>query len=151
MLSEAEQAALDEYRSEVAAFASQRLLGNKAFMKKLITTDPSTAEKLIGKIREMRENFKVRKDPAAKAQLELVRKAEKLFMQGLAEAGGTIDSKGKIHFANDEEDETVIESSETVIEDAANVSVEAESVMDTEGVVRENKKKPRRWRGEVVA
>ena len=44
-----EQAALDEYRSEVAAFANQQLLGNKSFVKKLITTEPSTAEKLIGK------------------------------------------------------------------------------------------------------
>lgn len=34
-----------------------------------------------------------------------MRKAEKLFMQGLSEAGGTIDSKGKIHIANKEDDE----------------------------------------------
>ena len=45
-------------------------------MKKLITTEPSTAEKLIAKIREMREDLKVRKNPEAKAQLEFVRKAE---------------------------------------------------------------------------
>ena len=96
--------ALDEYRAEVAAFANQRLLGNKAFVKKLITTEPSTAEKLIAKIRELREDLKVRKDPEAKAQLELVRKAEKLFLQGLSEAGGTIDATGKIHLANREED-----------------------------------------------
>ncbi len=105
VLTESEQEALDEYRAEVAAFANQRLLGNKAFMKKLITTEPSTAEKLIAKIRELRENLKVRKDPAAKAQLEFVRKAEKLFMQGLSEVGGTIDAIGKIHLANREEDE----------------------------------------------
>ena len=43
VLTEAEQDALDEYRAEVAAFAEQRLLGNKAFMKKLITTEPSVA------------------------------------------------------------------------------------------------------------
>ncbi|MBE6691094.1 MAG: hypothetical protein E7590_07440, partial [Ruminococcaceae bacterium] len=105
VLTESEQEALDEYRDEVAAFANQRLLGNKAFVKKLITTEPSTAEKLIAKIREIREDLKVRKDPEAKAQLELVRKAEKLFMQGLSEAGGTIDAAGKIHLANREEDE----------------------------------------------
>jgi hypothetical protein len=95
--------ALDEYRDEVAAFANQRLLGNKAFVKKLITTEPSTAEKLIAKIREIRENLMIR-NPSAKAQLEFVRKAEKLFMQGLSEAGGTIDATGKIHLANREED-----------------------------------------------
>ena len=44
VLTEAEQDALDEYRAEVAAFANQRLLGNKSFVKKLITTEPSTAE-----------------------------------------------------------------------------------------------------------
>ncbi|MBQ8341880.1 MAG: hypothetical protein IJY22_05865 [Clostridia bacterium] len=104
MLTEQEREALDEYRAEVAAFANQRLLGNKAFMKKLITTEPSTAEKLIAKIREIRENLMIR-NPSAKAQLELVRKAEKLFMQGLSEAGGTIDATGKIHLANREEDE----------------------------------------------
>jgi hypothetical protein len=64
--------ALDEYRDEVAAFANQRLLGNKAFVKKLITTEPSTAEKLIAKIREIRENLMIR-NPSAKAQLELVK------------------------------------------------------------------------------
>ncbi|MBQ8340957.1 MAG: hypothetical protein IJY22_01095, partial [Clostridia bacterium] len=105
VLTEQEREALDEYKSEVAAFANQRLLGSKAFVKKLITTEPSTAEKLIAKIRELREDLKVRKDPEAKAQLELVRKAEQLFMQGLSEAGGTIDAMGKIHLANREEDE----------------------------------------------
>ena len=48
---------------------------------------------LIGKIREIRENLMIR-NPAAKKQLELVRKAEKLFMQGQIvtvnqETGGT--------------------------------------------------------------
>ncbi len=51
-----------------------------------------------------REDLKVRKDPAAKAQLELVRKVEKLFLQGLSEVGGTIDAMGKIHLAHREED-----------------------------------------------
>ena len=128
VLTESEREALDEYKSEVAAFANQRLLGNKAFMKKLITTEPSTAEKLIAKIRELREDLKVRKDPEAKAQLELVRKAEKLFMQGLSEAGGTIDAAGKIHLANREEDETVSKSGETVIETTENVSESSKSV-----------------------
>ena len=112
VLTTEEQAALDEYRSEVAAFANQRLLGNKSFIKKLIITKPTTAEKLIGKIREIQENLKARKDPAAKKQLELVRKAEKLFMQGLSEAGGVIDANGKIHIANREDDELTRENSE---------------------------------------
>jgi len=120
--------ALDEYRAEVGAFANQRLLGNKAFVKKLITTEPSTAEKLIAKIRELREDLKVRKDPEAKAQLEFVRKAEKLFMQGLSEAGGTINATGKIHLANREEDETVSKGGETVIETTENVSESSKSV-----------------------
>ena len=104
VLTEQEHKALKEYKSEVGAFANQRLLGNKAFVKKLIATEPSTAEKLIAKIREIRENLMIR-NPSAKAQLELVRKAEKLFMQGLSEAGGTIDAMGKIHLANKEDDE----------------------------------------------
>ena len=98
----------------MGAFASQRLFGNKDFMKKLITTEPTTAEKLIGKIREIRENLSVRKDPAAREQLDFVRKAEKLFMRGLSEVGGTIDSKGKIHIANREEDKLTREFSEKV-------------------------------------
>lgn len=59
---------------------------------------------LIGKIREIRENLSVRGDPKAKAQLDFTRKAEKLFMQALSEAGGTIDATGKIHIANREEE-----------------------------------------------
>lgn len=134
-----EQAALDEYRSEVAAFANQRLLGNKSFIKKLITTEPTTAEKLIGKIREVQENLKARKDPAAKAQLDFVRKAEKLFMQGLSEAGGVIDANGKIHIANREDDELTRENSEKMhVSDAGNAENAAEVVSD------ENKKSPER-------
>lgn len=130
VLTESEQEALDEYRDEVAAFANQRLLGNKAFMKKLITTEPSTAEMLIAKIREIRENLMIR-NPSAKAQLELVRKAEKLFMQGLSEAGGTIDATGKIHLANREEDDaealTRENSEKTHISDAEGAENAAEA------------------------
>ena len=48
-----------------------------------------------------RENLKVRTDPEAKAQREFVRKAEKLFMQGLAElhanyAGDKVFAKGAV-------------------------------------------------------
>jgi len=127
-LTDAEQKAYRTYRTEVGAFANQRLLGNKSFVKKLITTEPTTAEKLIGKLREMRENLKARKDPEAREQLDFVRKAEKLFMQGLSEAGGTIDSNGKIHLANREEDEPVSKGGETVIATAENVSESSKSV-----------------------
>ena len=133
---------VDEYRAEVAAFANQRLLGNKAFVKKLITTDPSTAEKLIAKIREIRENLMIR-NPSAKAQLELVRKAEKLFMQGLSEAGGTIDNNGKIHLANDEEDEgdtlTRENSEKTHVSEENGVENAAEAV-DEKARVRYNRR-----------
>ena len=77
-LTDAEQKAYRTYRTEVGAFANQRLFGNKNFVKKMITTEPSTAEKLIGKIREIRENLKARKNPEAREQLDFVRKAEKL-------------------------------------------------------------------------
>lgn len=138
MLTEGEQAALDEYRSEVAAFANQRLLGNKAFVKKLITTEPSTAEKLIGKIREIRENLMIR-NPAAKAQLELVRKAEKLFMQALSQAGGVIDSNGKIHIANREDDELTRDNSEKMHVSDEDSGENAAETVDEKSKVRYNK------------
>ncbi len=100
-----EQAALDTYKSEVSTFAVQRLLGTKSFVKKLITTEPTTAEKLIGKIRELAASFKNKKSPDAKAQAELLKKAESLFMKALSEAGGTIDADGKIHLAGREDEE----------------------------------------------
>ncbi len=84
----------------------QRLLGTKSFVKKLITTEPTTAEKLIGKIRELAADLKNKKSPDAKEQAELLKKAEGLFMRALSEAGGTIDSNGRIHLANDEDEET---------------------------------------------
>ena len=73
MLTTDEQAALDTYKSEVSTFAVQRLLGTKSFVKKLITTEPTTAEKLIGKIRELAAGLKNKKSPDAKAQAELLK------------------------------------------------------------------------------
>ena len=93
------------HKSEVSTFAVQRLLGTKSFVKKLITTEPTTAEKLIGKIRELAAGLKNKKSPDAKAQAELLKKAESLFMKALSEAGGTIDADGKIHLANREDEE----------------------------------------------
>lgn len=145
-----ERSALDTYKSEVGAFANQRLLGNKTFVKKLITTEPGAAEKLIGKLREIHENLSARKDPKTKAQLDFTRKAEKLFMQALSEAGGTIDATGKIHVANREEDDaealTRENSEKTHISDAEGAENAAEAAS---GEKEKSPKRSVRWSREI--
>lgn len=99
-----EQKVYDTFKSETFAFASQRVLGNEAFAKKLVQIDPSGVEKILAKISELCENLKTKKSPDAKKTAEYLRTAEKLYLNAISEMGGTYKN-GKIHLANREEEE----------------------------------------------
>ncbi len=135
---------MSKMQSEIAAIAAENVLGNADFIRRLVKGEPSRAEKILGKIVQIKNALTGKGD--ANAQAAFVRKAEKLYLDAIAELGGTYRD-GKIHLANREEDESVVENGENVVEDAANVSAEVGNVIDTEDSVSENKKSPERGEG----
>ncbi len=111
-LSEAEEADLKKAQSEIAQIAAENLLGNKQFVKRLLKGEPGIAEKILNKIVEIKNALTGNSE--ANAQAAFIRKAEKLYLDAIAELGG-IYRDGKIHLANREEEkegESVDESGE---------------------------------------
>ncbi|MBQ9803066.1 MAG: hypothetical protein IJW51_08375 [Clostridia bacterium] len=102
-LTESEQKDLDTARSEIAQIATENVLGNANFVKRLVKGDVSTAEKILGKIVQIKNALSGEKGAAANKEIAFVRKAERLYLNAIAELGGTYRD-GKISFANQEEE-----------------------------------------------
>lgn len=78
------------------------MLGNADFVRRLVKGEPSRAEKILGKIVQIKNALTGKGD--ANAETALARKAEKLYLNAIAELGGTYQG-GKIYLPHDEEDE----------------------------------------------
>ena len=102
-LSREERWAYEEYRSELEAHMSEALLGTESFIDKVIRTDASLAEKILGKIGALKAAFERIGDPEAQAQHKRLAEAEKLYLKA-AEAAGYKYQGGKM-VSVDEEDE----------------------------------------------
>ena len=110
-LTETEDVDLGKAQSEIAAIAAENVLGNADFIRRLVKGEPSRAEKILGKIVQIKNVLTGNSE--ANAQAAFVRKAEKLYLDAIAELGGTYRD-GKIHLANREEDELTRENAENV-------------------------------------
>ena len=108
-LTESEQKDLNTARSEIAQIATENVLGNADFVKRLIKGEPSRAEQILNKIVQIKNALSGEKGAAANKELAFVRKAERLYLNAIAELGGTYHD-GKIHLANREEDENAAET-----------------------------------------
>ena len=75
------------FLTEVAAHETQYLLGTESFIDKVIATDRSFARKMIDRILNLKEAFGKVGDKATKAQLEMLRKAERLYLDAARKAG----------------------------------------------------------------
>lgn len=75
------------FLTEVAAHETQYLLGTESFIDKVIATDRSFARKMIDRIFNLKEAFAKVGDKATKAQLEMLRKAERLYLDAARKAG----------------------------------------------------------------
>lgn len=75
------------FLTEVAAHETQYLLGTESFIDKVIATDRSFARKMIDRILNLKEAFAKVGDKATKAQLEMLRKAERLYLDAARKAG----------------------------------------------------------------
>ncbi len=78
-------------------------LGNADFVKRLIKGEPSRAEQILNKIVQIKNALSGEKGAAANKELAFVRRAEQLYLNAIAELGGTYRD-GKISFANREEE-----------------------------------------------
>ena len=134
-LTESEQKDLDTARSEIAQIATENVLGNADFVKRLIKGEPSRAEKILGKIVQIKNALSGEVGRASNKEIAFVQKAERLYLNAIVELGGTYQG-GKIHLANREEDELTREISENMHVSGGNV---AESV-DESSELRYNKR-----------
>lgn len=75
------------FLTEVAAHETQYLLGTESFIDKVISTDHSFARKMIDRILNLKEAFAKVGDKATKAQLKMLRQAEKLYLDAARKAG----------------------------------------------------------------
>jgi len=102
-VSKEERWAYEAYRSELEAHMSEAVLGTESFIDKVIRTDASLAEKILGKIGELKAAFERIGDPEAQAQHKRLAEAERLYLKA-AEAAGYKYRGGKM-VSVDEEDE----------------------------------------------
>ena len=77
----------NSYRSEVSARMTEYLLGNEAFIEKIIKGEESVAKKVIDKIKDLKQMFSGSTDAASREQLRRIQKAEKLYLQAARAAG----------------------------------------------------------------
>ncbi len=90
------------FLSEWNAHASADLLGkDEAFVDKLIREDTTLAEKLLNHISDLASTLKTMGDPAARAEYQRLKKAEKLFLNAVSKAGGQYVN-GKIVMRDDD-------------------------------------------------
>ena len=75
------------YLSELGAHESEYLLGNEAFIDKIISKDKSLAAKIIEKIHNLKSMFEKTKDTRTKQEQKLIHKAEKLWLNAVEKAG----------------------------------------------------------------
>lgn len=75
------------FLTEVAAHETQYLLGTESFIDKVISTDHSFARKMIDRILNLKEAFAKVGDKATKAQLKMLRQAERLYLDAARKAG----------------------------------------------------------------
>ncbi len=75
------------FRSEVNARMSEYLLGNEAFIDKIIAKDASLGKKIVTKIQNLIDMFKRLGNPEARAEYKQLKKAESLYLAAARKAG----------------------------------------------------------------
>ncbi len=103
-VSKIERSAYRLYSNELTAHMTEAVLGNEAFIGKIVQRDASIAEKILYKITTLKNTFSRLTDPAAKAEYKKLLQAEQLYIKAIEEKGYQLRD-GKIHLANREEEE----------------------------------------------
>lgn len=77
----------DAYRTEVGAHQSEYLLGNEAFIDRLVAREANLARKIIKKIQSLKNVFTNVDSQTTRAEHKQILKAEKLYLKAAAKAG----------------------------------------------------------------
>jgi len=88
-----EAEAIRLYASEVTAHESEMLLGNEAFIDRIVREDGGFAEKIVSRVLSLDKAFAKLGDKEAKAQHKLVRQAERLYLKAAEAAGNNAIQK----------------------------------------------------------
>ena len=75
------------YKSELGAHLTANLLGNENFVDRLVREDTTIAEKVLNKISDLRRMLESFSNPEARAEYKKIKKAEKLYLDAVENAG----------------------------------------------------------------
>lgn len=101
---------IQDYRtaqSEIAAIAAENVLGNEAFIKKLLRKDTNIAQKVLNRIMDMKEAFASLKSKDARSAYTYLQKAEKLYLKAIEEVGAKFQKRRIIGIKRLEEGEEI--------------------------------------------
>ncbi|HHX81049.1 MAG TPA: hypothetical protein GX692_08300, partial [Acholeplasmataceae bacterium] len=82
-----EQKAYRIFAGELNAHMVRNLLGNEAFIDKLVRDNTTIAEKIMNRIEDLKEFFKSFESREAREQYKRLEKAEKLYLRAVEKAG----------------------------------------------------------------
>lgn len=100
---------------EVIAHLGRNELSTKHFYERLVKADPTAAERILDRLRTMKEKLS-RKQTSETVEAELserAKRAEELFLEAMSEAGVQVSADGKILGGDRTEDEEVEEAPST--------------------------------------
>ena len=93
MVTADEAKAIRLYSTEVTAHESELLLGNEAFIDRIVREDGGFAEKIVSRVLSLDKAFAKLGDKEARAQHKIVRQAERLYLKAAEAAGNNAIQK----------------------------------------------------------
>ncbi|MBQ9797855.1 MAG: hypothetical protein IJW50_09060 [Clostridia bacterium] len=102
---------------------TEEMLGNERFIARLVRDESRLAEKILGKIHALLNAFSRLTDKNARAEYNRLKRAEKLYMDAVENAGFQYDADGRILKAINENEE---DEREDLVEYSAKVSSDAD-------------------------
>ncbi len=131
-LTQEDREAYAAFTSELGAHMSEAILGNEDFIDRVVRSDASLTEKVIGKIRSLKEAFARIGDAEAQAQHKRLVEAEKRYLKAIKAAG--YQYRGGKVLVSEEEKENTAEGG--VIQEADRVKYSLK-IKHTDGSIEE--------------
>ena len=95
------------YKSELGAHLTANLLGNENFIDRLVREDTTIAEKVLNKISDLTRMLESFSNPEARAEYKKIKKAEKLYLDAVENAGYAYVGRKIIGAIEEREEKTV--------------------------------------------
>lgn len=92
------------FQSEINAHMTETLLGNEAFINKIVRGDTTIAEKVLNKINDLKTMFRSFDSKEARTEYKELEKAERLYLKAVESAGYKYSNRKIIRTKRDEID-----------------------------------------------